>query len=32
MPALLLENLAEPHEKFFQDVTNIYTGKGWYQL
>lgn len=27
-----LKNLAEPHEKFFQDVTNLYTGNGWYQL
>lgn len=27
-----LENIAPLYEKFFWDITNIYTGKGWYQL
>jgi len=27
-----LENIAPMYEKFFGDVTNIYTGNGWYQL
>lgn len=27
-----LENIAPRYEKFFQDVLNVYTGKGWYQL
>lgn len=27
-----LENIAPLYEKFFQDVLNVYTGKGWYQL
>ena len=27
-----LENVAPRYEKFFQDVLNVYTGKGWYEL
>lgn len=27
-----LENAAPRYEKFFQDVLNVYTGEGWYQL
>ena len=27
-----LENVAPKYEKYFQDVLNVYTGKGWYQL
>ena len=27
-----LENIAPMYEKFFQDVLNVYTGSGWYQL
>jgi glycosyltransferase involved in cell wall biosynthesis len=27
-----LENIAPKYEKYFQDVLNVYTGKGWYQL
>ena len=27
-----LENVAPRYEKFFRDVLNIYTGKGWYEL
>jgi glycosyltransferase involved in cell wall biosynthesis len=27
-----LENVAPRYEKFFTDVMNVYTGKGWYQL
>ena len=27
-----LENVAPKYEKFFNDVLNIYTGKGWYEL
>ena len=27
-----LENVAPKYEKFFQDVLNVYTGKGWYEL
>ena len=27
-----LENVAPRYEKYFQDVINVYTGKGWYQL
>ena len=26
-----LENVAPRYEKYFQDVLNVYTGKGWYQ-
>ena len=26
-----LENVAPKYEKYFQDVLNVYTGKGWYQ-
>ena len=28
----LLENIAPEFERYFQDVTNIYTGKGWYTI
>ena len=27
-----LENVAPRYEKFFQDVLNVYTGNGWYEL
>jgi glycosyltransferase involved in cell wall biosynthesis len=27
-----LENIAPMYEKYFQDVLNVYTGKGWYEL
>ena len=27
-----LENIAPLYEKYFQDVLNVYTGKGWYTL
>ena len=27
-----LENVAPKYEKYFQDVLNVYTGKGWYEL
>ena len=27
-----LENIAPKYEKYFQDVMNVYTGKGWYEL
>ena len=27
-----LENVAPKYEKFFQDVLNVYTGKGWYEV
>lgn len=27
-----LENVAKKYEKYFQDVMNIYTGHGWYEL
>jgi glycosyltransferase involved in cell wall biosynthesis len=27
-----LENVAPIYEKYFQDVLNVYTGKGWYEL
>jgi len=27
-----LENVAPKYEKYFRDVLNVYTGKGWYQL
>lgn len=27
-----LENIAPRYEKYFQDVLNVYTNKGWYQL
>jgi len=27
-----LEKIAPKYEKYFQDVLNVYTGKGWYQL
>jgi glycosyltransferase involved in cell wall biosynthesis len=27
----LLENVAPRYEKYFQDVMNVYTGKGWYE-
>lgn len=27
-----LENVAPRYEKFFQDILNVYTGKGWYEL
>jgi len=27
-----LENVAPRYEKYFQDVLNVYTGKGWYEL
>ncbi|AIX42522.1 group 1 glycosyl transferase [Synechococcus phage ACG-2014f] len=27
-----LENIAPKYEKYFQDVLNVYTGKGWYEL
>ena len=27
-----LENIGPRYEKFFQDVLNIYTGNGWYEL
>ena len=27
-----LENIAPKYEKYFQDVLNVYTGNGWYQL
>ena len=27
-----LDNVAPKYEKFFQDVLNVYTGKGWYEL
>lgn len=26
-----LENIAPKYEKYFQDILNIYTGKGWYE-
>lgn len=28
----LLENIAPKYEQYFQDVLNVYTGKGWYEL
>jgi glycosyltransferase involved in cell wall biosynthesis len=28
----LLENVAPLYEKYFQDVLNVYTGNGWYQM
>lgn len=28
----LLENIAPQYEKYFTDVLNVYTGKGWYTL
>lgn len=27
-----LENIAPKYEKYFEDVMNVYTNKGWYQL
>ena len=27
-----LENVAPRYEKFFQDVLNVYTGEGWYEM
>lgn len=27
-----LENIAPKYEKYFQDVLNVYTGNGWYEL
>lgn len=27
-----LENVAPKYEKYFKDVLNVYTGKGWYEL
>jgi glycosyltransferase involved in cell wall biosynthesis len=27
-----LENIAPQYEKYFQDVLNTYTGRGWYQI
>lgn len=27
-----LENIAPKYNKFFKDVMNVYTGKGWYEL
>ena len=27
-----LENVAPKYEKYFQDVLNVYTGKGWYEM
>lgn len=27
-----LQNVAPRYEKFFQDILNVYTGKGWYEL
>ena len=27
-----LENIAPKYEKFFQDVLNVYTGNGWYEV
>ena len=27
-----LESIAPRYEKFFQDVLNVYTGKGWYEV
>lgn len=27
-----LENIAPRYEKFFQDILNVHTGEGWYQL
>ena len=27
-----LENIAPRYEKYFQDVYNVYTGNGWYQM
>ncbi len=27
-----LENVAPRYEKFFQDVLNVYTGRGWYEV
>ena len=27
-----LENIAPRYEKFFQDILNVYQGKGWYEL
>jgi hypothetical protein len=26
------DSIAPKYEKFFQDVTNLYTGNGWYEL
>jgi FkbM family methyltransferase len=28
----LLQNVAPMYEKYFQDVLNVYTGKGWYEI
>ena len=28
----LLQNVAPMYEKYFQDVLNVYTGKGWYEM
>jgi glycosyltransferase involved in cell wall biosynthesis len=28
----LLENIAPKYERYFEDVLNVYTGKGWYTL
>ena len=27
-----LQNVAIMYEKYFQDILNIYTGKGWYEI
>ena len=27
-----LENVAPKYEKYFQDVLNVYKGRGWYQM
>ena len=27
-----LDAIAPRYEKFFQDILNVYTGEGWYQL
>ena len=27
-----LDNIAPRYEKFFQDILNVYTGKGWYEV
>jgi hypothetical protein len=27
-----LENVAPMYEKYFQDVINVFQGKGWYEL